>query len=77
VVWPELRPYFDRRGLSAAERFGLPTEPEELAGCADRDDVGRLAAALVRAGWTDTLGSDTRCQHSTRARRGRRSCVCA
>jgi len=49
VVWPALRPYFDRRALSAAGEFGLPTEPGELAGLVAPDDVGRLAAALVRA----------------------------
>ncbi|HEX4723919.1 MAG TPA: endonuclease [Pseudonocardiaceae bacterium] len=49
VVWPRLRPYFDRRALSAARQFGLPTDPEELAGSVATADVGRLAAALVRA----------------------------
>jgi hypothetical protein len=49
VVWPALRPYFDSRALSAARRFGLPTEPNELAGAVDPTDIGRLAAALVRA----------------------------
>jgi hypothetical protein len=49
VVWPALRPYFDRRALSAARRFGLPTEPDELAATVDKADIGRLAAALVRA----------------------------
>ncbi|HYS39842.1 MAG TPA: hypothetical protein VEO01_29860 [Pseudonocardiaceae bacterium] len=36
VVWPALRPYFDRRALSAARQFGLPTEPDELAGSVDQ-----------------------------------------
>jgi hypothetical protein len=49
VVWPRLRPYFDGRALSSARKFGLPTYPEQLAGLVASTDVGRLAAALVRA----------------------------
>jgi hypothetical protein len=49
AVWPPLRPYFDRRALTAAGKFGLPTEPDKLAATVATDDVGRLAAALVRA----------------------------
>jgi hypothetical protein len=49
AVWPELRPYFDQRARSAARRLGLPTDPAELAGTVAPNDVGRLAAALVRA----------------------------
>ncbi len=49
VVWPCLRPYFDSRALAAARQFGLPTEPDELAGTVDAADLGRLSAALVRA----------------------------
>jgi hypothetical protein len=49
VVWPPLRPYFDRRALSAAGQLGLPTDPDELASLVATADVGRLAAALVRA----------------------------
>jgi hypothetical protein len=50
VVWPELRPYFDERALTAAGDLGLPTEPKRLAGQVPADDVARLAAALVRYG---------------------------
>jgi hypothetical protein len=49
VIWPRLRPYFDRRALSAAGQFGLPTDPAKLAGSVAGADAGRLAAALVRA----------------------------
>ncbi|HEX9335866.1 MAG TPA: endonuclease [Pseudonocardiaceae bacterium] len=49
VVWPRLRPYFDRRALFAARQFGLPTDPDELAGSVATAEVGRLAAGLVRA----------------------------
>jgi endonuclease III len=48
-VWPEIGPYFDERGLQAAHRLGLPTDPRELADLAPSGQVARLAAALVRA----------------------------
>jgi hypothetical protein len=48
VVWPELRPYFDRRALDTAERLGLPADPKRLADLVSGPDVARLAAALVR-----------------------------
>lgn len=50
VVWPELRPHFDSRALGVAGNLGLPTDPRRLADRVDPDDVGRLAAALVRYG---------------------------
>ena len=49
-VWPEVQPFFDRRGLAEAERLGLPTEPAALADLASREDLPRLASALVRSG---------------------------
>jgi len=48
-VWPEVGPYFDERSLQAAERRGLPTDPEKLARLAPNGEVARLAAALTRA----------------------------
>ncbi|MER7457712.1 hypothetical protein [Micromonospora sp. NPDC126480] len=48
AVWPDLRPYADRRALSGAERLGLPRAPERLAGLVADADFGRLASALVR-----------------------------
>lgn len=50
VVWPDLRPYFDQRALRVAGDIGLPTDPDRLASRVSPDDVGRLAAALVRYG---------------------------
>lgn len=50
VVWPELRPYFDDRALRTAGDLGLPTDPKRLAARVAPEDVGRLAAALVRRG---------------------------
>ena len=47
-VWPELRPYLDRKTLDGAKKIGLPTEAGRLAGLVGKNDVGGLAAALVR-----------------------------
>ncbi|SCL72949.1 hypothetical protein GA0070606_6376 [Micromonospora citrea] len=48
VVWPDVRPYADRRALSGAERLGLPRSADRLAGLVRPADFGRLASALVR-----------------------------
>lgn len=47
-VWPEVRPFFDDRALTAADRLGLPTEPRQLADLAEDGRVAVLAAALTR-----------------------------
>jgi hypothetical protein len=48
AVWPELRPYLDKKTLDGAKKIGLPAEPDELAGLTAKKDLPRLAAALVR-----------------------------
>ena len=48
-LWPDVSPYFDDRALKAADRLGLPTEPDRLAKLAPKGQVAVLAAALVRA----------------------------
>jgi hypothetical protein len=48
VVWPELRPYLDRKTVDGAKKIDLPADPGKLAALVADDDVGRLAAALVR-----------------------------
>ncbi|PZG18903.1 hypothetical protein C1I95_12650 [Micromonospora craterilacus] len=48
TVWPELRPYVDRRAVAGAKRLGLPATTDRLAGLVDEVDFGRLASALVR-----------------------------
>lgn len=47
-VWPDVRPYLDRKVAAGAERLRLPGRPAPLAALVDRKDVPRLAAALVR-----------------------------
>ncbi|GIJ29903.1 hypothetical protein Vqi01_50650 [Micromonospora qiuiae] len=48
TVWPQLRPYTDRRAIAGARRLGLPPTPDRLARLVDDGDFGRLASALVR-----------------------------
>ncbi|WP_436771454.1 endonuclease [Yinghuangia sp. YIM S09857] len=48
AVWPFLRPTLDRRALAGAERVGLPSDADKLAGLVPEDELSRLAAALVR-----------------------------
>jgi hypothetical protein len=48
AVWPELRPYLDKKTLDGAKKVGLPTDPAKLAKLVRADDMARLAAALVR-----------------------------
>ena len=31
AVWPELRPYFDKKALNGADKLELPTDPDRLA----------------------------------------------
>lgn len=49
AVWPETRPLFDGKALKGAERLGLPTRPQELAGLVPEAAYAVFAAALVRA----------------------------
>lgn len=48
LVWEELYPFADRRGLSAAARLGLGDSAQALSAFVDRADFPRLMAALVR-----------------------------
>lgn len=49
AVWPEVRPYADRRALAAARKRGLPGSTRELAHLVAEEDFPRLVAALVQA----------------------------
>lgn len=48
VVWPDVRPYVDRRVTAGARRAGLPDAPQRLTGLVTGPEYPRLAAALVR-----------------------------
>jgi hypothetical protein len=58
AVWPELRPYLDRRALDGARRVGLPGEADRLAKLVPDTDLARLSSALVRV----TLDKDLAAQ---------------
>jgi hypothetical protein len=49
TVWPWLRPYFDDQTRKGAQRLGLPADPGKLAGEVPDKNLGKFAAALVRA----------------------------
>jgi hypothetical protein len=53
AVWDELRPFADRRALTAARRLGLGGDASALTRLVDARDVDRLIAALVRAELSD------------------------
>ncbi|MEV7226165.1 MULTISPECIES: hypothetical protein [Polymorphospora] len=48
AVWDDVRPYADRRVAAGADRVGLPSAPDALAGLVPGRDFARLTAALVR-----------------------------
>ncbi|MBF9131054.1 hypothetical protein I0C86_19125 [Plantactinospora sp. S1510] len=48
AVWPDVRPYADRRAAGAAQRLGLPSTPDKLARLVGGGDFPRLVSALVR-----------------------------
>jgi hypothetical protein len=59
AVWPELRPYLDKKTLDGAKKIGLPTDQGKLAKLAG-DDVSRLAAGLVRVSLDKKLADAVR-----------------
>ncbi|MBO4160193.1 hypothetical protein [Micromonospora antibiotica] len=67
TVWPDVRPYADRRTLAGAKRLGLPADPHGLAGLVAEPDFGRLASALVRVALgEESAGEVTRTAAATR-----------
>lgn len=56
AVWPELRPYVDKRAAAGAQKAGLPTDPKGLAKLVSGEDVARLIAALVRVSLDKSFG---------------------
>jgi hypothetical protein len=59
-VWPELRPYLDRKTLDGARRVGLPADAAELARLVDGPDLARFSAALVRVSLDRKLADQVR-----------------
>lgn len=60
AVWPELRPYLDRKALDGAGRVGLPKSPDRLAALVSGDELATLAAALVRVALRKKLADEVR-----------------
>jgi hypothetical protein len=48
AVWPDLRPYLDKRAINGARKLDLPADPERLAKLVPDGDLARFSAALVR-----------------------------
>jgi hypothetical protein len=72
AVWPELRPYLDKKALDGAERVGLPARPAELARLAG-DDVALFAAALVRVALDRKLADEVAGRAASASGSGRSS----
>jgi hypothetical protein len=60
AVWPELRPYLDKKTLDGAKKLGLPTDPDALAALTTGRNLSRLAAALIRVSLDDKLADAVR-----------------
>jgi len=58
AVWTDVRPYTDRRVVNAAQRLGLPSSPDKLAGLVEGGDFPRLASALVRVSLGEQSAGD-------------------
>jgi endonuclease III len=48
AVWPDLRPYLDRRAIDGARKLKLPTEPDKLAKLVPSKQLAAFSADLVR-----------------------------
>jgi hypothetical protein len=58
AVWPEYRPYLDRKVTAGAAKVGLPANPDSLTGLVGAKDLPRLASALVRVALDRTPPDD-------------------
>ncbi|WP_166390460.1 endonuclease [Nocardioides ochotonae] len=59
-VWPDLAPYVDELTAKGAERLGLPTSSDALAGLVPDRDLPRLVAGCVRAARDKLVVDDVR-----------------
>lgn len=55
-VWPDLRPYVDRRAAGGAQRLHLPSAPDDLARLVPAGEFPRLVSALVRVALGEERG---------------------
>ena len=59
-TWTDLAPYVDKLAADGADRLGLPTSPDGLAGLVAKEDLPRLVAACVRAARDKSVVDDVR-----------------
>ena len=59
-TWTDLAPYVDGLAAKGADRLGLPTSPDGLAGLVPTTDLPRLVAACVRAARDKLVVDDVR-----------------
>lgn len=64
-VWPELRPYIDKKALDGAQKIDLPADPRRLAALVGADDLAALAAGLVRVSLDRRVADDVRAGRTT------------
>jgi hypothetical protein len=59
-TWTDLAPYVDKLAAEGADRLGLPTSPDGLAGLVPAKDLPRLVAGCVRAARDAKVVDDVR-----------------
>lgn len=59
-VWPELRPYLDKKALDGAAAVDLPKDAGKLAGLVSENQLAELSAALVRVSLDKKLAEQVR-----------------
>jgi endonuclease III len=59
LVWPDIRPFADRKVAAGAAKLGLPKSADGLARLVPTADLARLASALVRVA-LDRTAADKR-----------------
>ncbi|BCB88041.1 endonuclease [Phytohabitans suffuscus] len=66
AVWTDLAPYVDRKVVAGAQRLDLPASAAELSGLVARDEVTRLASALVRVSIDRRAADEVRAEVAAR-----------
>jgi hypothetical protein len=66
AVWTDLVPRVDRKVAAGAKKLDLPASPEELSRLVRRDEVPRLASALVRVSIDSKAAGEVRAEVRSR-----------
>jgi endonuclease III len=67
AVWTDLAPYVDRKVAAGAKKLELPASAEHLGELVGRDDVARLASALVRVSIGRKAADEVRAEVTARS----------